>query len=69
MTTIVALHDVNPAAMFCDQIVVLSAGKVAAAGTPIEVLTEPLIADVFQVSVIVSGSAVDRPHSRFLRPA
>jgi iron complex transport system ATP-binding protein len=48
---------------------VLSAGKVAAAGTPIEVLTEPLIAEVFQVGAVVSDSPVGPPHIRFLRPA
>jgi iron complex transport system ATP-binding protein len=69
VTTIVTLHDVNLAAMFCDRIVVLSAGKVAAAGTPVEVLTEPLIAKVFHVTAIVSGSAVDPPHVRFVPPA
>ena len=48
---------------------VLSAGKVAAAGRPVEVLTESLIAKVVHVTAIVSGSAGDPPHVRFVPPA
>jgi len=69
VTTIVTLHDVNLAAMFCDRIVVLSAGKVAAVGRPVEVLTGSLIAKVVHVTAIVSRPAVGPPHVRFVPPA
>lgn len=49
VTTVVALHDLNLAATFCDEVVVLRRGAVVAAGTPIEVLTTALIADVYEV--------------------
>lgn len=49
VTSVVALHDLNLAAMFCDHLVVLSAGVVVSAGTPAEVLTEDLVADVYGV--------------------
>ncbi|MFV8163529.1 ABC transporter ATP-binding protein [Mycobacterium sp. 134] len=49
VTSVVALHDLNLAAMFCDHVVVLSAGTVVATGTPAEVLTEELVADVYGV--------------------
>lgn len=39
LTSIIALHDLNLAAMFCDRIVVLEAGTVRACGTPDAVLT------------------------------
>jgi iron complex transport system ATP-binding protein len=69
VTSIVTLHDVNLAAMFCDTIVLLRAGKVAAAGKPIDVLTEALIADVFEVGAIVQvPPGADRPHIRFAGP-
>ncbi|WP_299039257.1 ABC transporter ATP-binding protein [uncultured Pseudokineococcus sp.] len=49
VTSVVALHDLNLAAMFCDQLVVLTAGRVVAAGTPAEVLTAELVARVYGV--------------------
>jgi iron complex transport system ATP-binding protein len=67
VTSVVALHDLNLAAMYCDQVVVLRGGRVVAAGTPGDTLTEPLIADVYGVRTEVTRSGPgDRPHIRFL---
>jgi len=44
-----AIHDLNLAATYCDPICVLAAGRVVADGTPDQVLTEELIADVFGI--------------------
>lgn len=66
LTSIIALHDLNLAAMFCDRIVVLEAGTVRACGTPDAVLTQDTLSDVFNVRahiVVTPGS--DRPHIRF----
>ncbi|MDX3319707.1 ABC transporter ATP-binding protein [Streptomyces sp. ME03-5684b] len=52
-TTLVSLHDLNAAASVCDRIHVLRAGEVVASGTPLEVLTPGLIADVFGVRAAV----------------
>ncbi|GGH50621.1 ATP-binding cassette domain-containing protein [Frigidibacter albus] len=66
LTSIVALHDLNLAAMFCDRILVLHAGRVVACGSPGEVLTEDLLRQVFRVEAEVSLSADPaRPHIRF----
>lgn len=66
LTSIVALHDLNLAAMFCDRIVVLEAGAVRACGTPEAVLTQALLRDVFRVDAEVgASSAAGRPHIRF----
>jgi iron complex transport system ATP-binding protein len=54
MTSVVALHDLNLAAMFCDRLVVLKDGAVVAAGPPSEVLTPDLIADVYRVRAVVT---------------
>jgi iron complex transport system ATP-binding protein len=54
MTSVVALHDHNHAAMFCDRLVVLKDGAVVAAGPPSEVLTPDLIADVYRVRAVVT---------------
>jgi iron complex transport system ATP-binding protein len=55
-TSIVALHDLNLAAMFCDHLAVLKEGRVVAAGTPERILTEALIRDVFGVKAHVERS-------------
>ena len=52
-TTIMALHDLNLAAMFCDSIVMLNRGSIVAHGSPTEVLTPDLIAEVYQVDAEV----------------
>jgi iron complex transport system ATP-binding protein len=67
VTTVVAIHDLNLAARFCDRIAVLSDGKLVACGTPAEILTERLIAEVFCVEAHVSTSAHHgRLHIQFL---
>nr|WP_111300180.1 ABC transporter ATP-binding protein [Paracoccus saliphilus] len=66
LTSIVALHDLNLAAMFCDRIVVLTAGAVVACGAPEKVLTQTLLRDVFRVDAeIVPTQDTNRPHIRF----
>ncbi|MGI5472083.1 ABC transporter ATP-binding protein [Streptomyces sp. CA-132043] len=70
LTSVVALHDLNLAAMYCDQLVVLKEGRVVACGTPAEVLTRDLIADVYGVAADVTPAGPDgRPHVRFLPSA
>ncbi|KFF98496.1 histidinol phosphatase [Streptomyces scabiei] len=69
LTSVVALHDLNLAAMYCDHLVVLGQGRVVAAGTPHDVLTESLVADVYGVRATVTRTGPDdRPHIRFLGP-
>jgi iron complex transport system ATP-binding protein len=66
LTSIIALHDLNLAAMFCDHLAVLQKGEVVAAGTPEEVLTEALIARVFGVRAHIERSAVHgRTHIQY----
>lgn len=65
-TSIVALHDLNLAAMFCDRIVVMDKGTLRACGTPQTVLTEPLLREVFRVSAdIRTAPNSPQPHIRF----
>ncbi|MFJ5720724.1 ABC transporter ATP-binding protein [Streptomyces sp. NPDC093149] len=67
LTGVIALHDLNLAAMFCDRIVVMKQGRVVAAGTPSEVITEDLIADVYRVRARVAPDGPDgRPSVRFV---
>ncbi len=67
ITSVVALHDLNLAAMFCDRLAVLKAGRIVAGGTPEEVLTEQLIRDVFGVRAHIGRSPVHgRNHIQYL---
>ena len=52
--TIAALHDLNLAAAYCDQLIVLRRGEVVATGTPAEVLTTALLAEVWRVAASVT---------------
>lgn len=64
VTAVVALHDLNLAAMFCDHVVMLSAGRVVATGSPVEVLTEELVADVYGVQCRITVDDAG-PYVRF----
>jgi iron complex transport system ATP-binding protein len=65
VTSVVALHDLNLAALFCDHLMVLCAGRVVAAGAARDVLTPELIADVYQVRAEVIDDASGRLTVRF----
>ncbi len=68
MTSIMALHDLNHAAMYCDRLIVMQAGRIVATGTPEEVLTQRLLRDVFSVEAHVETSPHHaRPHIQFVR--
>ncbi len=49
VTTLVALHDLNLAASYCQRVYVLAAGVVVAGGAPVDVLTPELVLTVFGV--------------------
>ncbi len=54
MTVIAAIHDLNLAAAFCDELIVVRKGRLVAKGPVTEVLTEQLIRQVFAVESRVS---------------
>ncbi|MFE4969366.1 ABC transporter ATP-binding protein [Streptomyces sp. NPDC056660] len=66
VTTVIALHDLNLAAMYCDRLLVLRAGQAVAEGTPGEVLTPELIKEVYGVHAEVTADH-GHPVIRFLR--
>lgn len=53
LVTLASFHDLNLAAAFCDRLYVLDHGRVVASGTPAEVLTEALLAEVYGVQALV----------------
>ena len=53
LTVLATMHDLTSAGEYADRLVLLSAGRVAAAGTPREVLTEATLAEHYRVRVRV----------------
>lgn len=53
ITTVAALHDLNLAAAFCEHVLVLADGRLAAAGDPRDVLTPELLREVYGVDADV----------------
>jgi iron complex transport system ATP-binding protein len=53
LTVLATMHDLTSAGEYADRLVLLSAGRVVAAGTPREVLTEATLAEHYRVRVRV----------------
>ncbi|MFT4034592.1 MAG: ABC transporter ATP-binding protein [Patulibacter sp.] len=68
VTAVMALHDLNLAAAFCDTIVVLVGGRVVAQGRPPQVLRREVIEEVYGVSARVTEDE-EGLHVRFLTGA
>ncbi|GAA2737630.1 ABC transporter ATP-binding protein [Actinocorallia aurantiaca] len=58
-TIVMVLHDLNLAARYCDHLVAMRDGRVAAQGAPAEVLTSELVREVFglEAQIITDPSA------------
>lgn len=61
VVTVVSMHDLNLAVRYADSMAVLKEGALYAMGTPTEVLTAEMMADVYQVEADVSQDARGRP--------
>ncbi len=57
-TVVAAIHDLELAARYCDRLVLLADGQVAADGPPSSVLTREALADSFDANAIVTPSPV-----------
>lgn len=68
-TTVAALHDLNLAAAFCEHVLVLADGHLAAAGHPRDVLTPALLRAVYGVEAdILEHPRTGRPVIAFHEP-
>ncbi|GII89259.1 ABC transporter ATP-binding protein [Sphaerisporangium siamense] len=67
VTAVVALHDLNLAAAFCDRLCVLNDGAVVALGTPRDVVTPALLAEVYRVQADVTTNPETRTPQVTLR--
>ncbi|MGO4543994.1 heme ABC transporter ATP-binding protein [Paenibacillus sp. 2TAB23] len=68
LTVIAVLHDLNLAALYCDELVVLHQGKVEAAGTPQQVLTSSLIEQVYETKTTVISHPITGVPQLMLQP-
>jgi iron complex transport system ATP-binding protein len=60
LTVIIALHDLNLAAQYCDWMVMLNGGKVHTEGTPADILTAPNIKKVYGAEVCVYPHPINK---------
>jgi iron complex transport system ATP-binding protein len=60
LTVVIALHDLNLAAQYCDWMVMLNGGKVYAEGTPLDILTATNIKRVYGAEVCVYPHPVNK---------
>jgi iron complex transport system ATP-binding protein len=61
LTVVSTLHDLTLAGQYADQLVMLNAGQVVAAGRPAAVLTAGLIESVYSARVTVTAGPDGRP--------
>ncbi|MGH3778890.1 MAG: ABC transporter ATP-binding protein [Pseudonocardiaceae bacterium] len=52
-TVVMVLHDLNMAARYAQRLIAMRAGQIIAQGAPSEVLTEPLLREVFELDAQV----------------
>lgn len=57
-SALVVTHDINLAAQFADNILLMKDGKTVHSGPPEEVLKPPILRDVFEVEVLVDAHPV-----------
>lgn len=72
-TVVMVLHDLNMAARYAQHLIAMRAGKIIAQGPPAEVLTEPLLREVFELDAQVltdpvAGTPLIVPIGRRNRP-
>jgi iron complex transport system ATP-binding protein len=69
VAALAALHDLNLAAAYADEIVVLAAGRVVATGSPAAVLTVDMLREVYRVeATVLEHPATGRPLIAFSPP-
>lgn len=53
-TIVIVVHDINFAAQYADHLVVMKQGQIAREGKPADLITEPLLAEVFDTDAQVA---------------
>ncbi|MBF8436166.1 ABC transporter ATP-binding protein [Halanaerobiaceae bacterium Z-7014] len=60
ITVIAIIHDLNLAAQFCDRLMVLNNGKKIAIDEPEKIITQNMLADIFNLEAIVQPNPVNK---------
>ncbi len=68
LTVIIILHDLNLASEYCEDLLLLKEGKIYRIGSPEEVLTYPIIEEVYGTLVVVGKSPVSSKPLVYLVP-
>lgn len=59
-TVVVVLHDLNQACRYCDHLVVLKEGQLTHQGSPLEIMNETLLKEVFDMKGIIVPDPVSQ---------
>jgi iron complex transport system ATP-binding protein len=59
ITAMMAIHDINLAARYCDEMILLKEGSIFASGPPRSVITNRNVKEVFGVNSIINGNPAD----------
>lgn len=62
MLVLISVHDLNQALHFADRVIVLARSRLVACGTPREIVTPDLLADVYGVQARVEGLDRAQPY-------
>lgn len=60
VTTLAAIHDINLATMYCDYLIVMKEGEIAEMGLIEEVVTAPMLKDIFGVNAYVGINPISK---------
>jgi len=56
ITVVLSIHDLNMAANFCDQLILLDQGKIVSSGTSEEVLTSDNLKEIFHINAKIDAN-------------
>jgi iron complex transport system ATP-binding protein len=68
LTVVAVLHDLNLAAQYCSRLLVVHEGRLAAIGTPEEIIKSELIAQVYGTEPIVLKHPINQAPQILLQP-
>lgn len=64
--TLIAIHDLNLAGKYADRVIALHRKRIYSQGTPAQVLTEPMVRDLYGMSTEITLRESGAPHVRLI---
>ncbi|WP_419175201.1 ABC transporter ATP-binding protein [Desulfosediminicola sp.] len=65
ITVVGAIHDLDLAAAYCDELIVMENGQIAASGSVEDILTSELLQTVFRVHADIVHQSLGNPHIQY----